>query len=168
MYEVRTVTVRATATQAKRIIATLADGDSRPLGGPREEYEWNPRLNATDNHWSAAVAFVVQHYSTDALRTHAEDPRHLGFGSYRFTVTDYSADSDEQHPDAKPALIRADDMNVADGDVTSVPTDLLRNIRVDLLLASQDAAEAGYPELSSRLLSDHARLLRFVPYSPAD
>ncbi len=99
--QVRTVTVRESATQGKRIIVTRADGDTLPLGGPRLDLAFLPEFSATSNHASAAEHFAwEQLHMTSPSATNG---RHLGYGSYLWDVTDLAEgladDSDEQHPD---------------------------------------------------------------------
>jgi hypothetical protein len=89
MPDVRSVKVRATDTSPALIVVTLADGPSRPLGGPRWTHVYDEGSTATDNHADAVEAFGFNRLGMD--RPHAGGGAHLGYGSFRWTLTDRSA-----------------------------------------------------------------------------
>ncbi len=88
MTAVRSVKVPERGTLSSYIVVTLVDGDELPLGGPRWTHVYDENATATDNHLDAAEAFAV--YRLGMRRPHAENGRHLGYGSYRFDVVDHA------------------------------------------------------------------------------
>jgi hypothetical protein len=79
--------------QDPTIIVTRADGDTLPLGGPRQVVAFLPEYSATLNHSAAAEHFAWE--SLDMTSPSAVNGRHLGYGSYVWDVVDLANDPDE-------------------------------------------------------------------------
>jgi hypothetical protein len=149
MPEVRTRKIRATGTSPALIVATLSDGDTQPLGGPRWTHTVDPAFTVRDNHQAAAEAFGIERLGLASPS--AGNWRHAGYGTFHWTVTDASALEDT--PELPP---------VPD-DHVNVPLDLLRNARTELLLAATNPRI--HKDEQDRIQRVYDRLVQYAPLS---
>ncbi len=147
MPDVRSRKIRQSGGNPPSIVVTLADGDSRPLGGPRWTHTVDPNASAADNHRVAVEEFAERRLGMAGPR--AENGRHQGYGTYLWTVTDHA--SLEHTPELPP---------VPD-DHVSVPLDLLRNARTELLLAATNPRI--HKDEQDRIQRVYDRLVKYAP-----